>query len=245
MLACRFYIMVTLVFMAYIPMVSAQSSTPINEDFKNVAFPEFKQKVETLTGYRLFFKPEELDSFRVNIAAENIRLPELLTKIFANTSFRFSIDTEKNVFIQSKISIQTSLPKDFFNITIVDNDSLDAEGFFPEPQEARKELSSLQNKIYEIGNKQSSVKKDRATIAGYIRNSKTGESFTGAMVFTDTPYIAVVTDQFGYYTISLPTGRHILQVNSLGMKAARRQVILYSDGKLNVDLETLYPVLKM
>lgn len=244
MFACRFYIMVTLVFLAYIPMVSAQSSTPINEDFKNIPFPEFKQKVEPLTGFRLFFKPEELDSFMVNIAAENIRLPELLTKIFANTPFRFSIDNEKNVFIQSKISIQTSLPKDFFNTTIVDNDSSDAEGFLPEPQESRKELNSLQNKIYEIGNKQNSVKKDKATIAGYIRNSKTGESFTGAMVFTDTPYIAVVTDQFGYYNISLPTGRHVLQVNSLGMKAARRQVIIYSDGKLNVDLEDSIPSLK-
>ncbi|RYF95864.1 MAG: TonB-dependent receptor, partial [Chitinophagaceae bacterium] len=92
--------------------------------------------------------------------------------------------------------------------------------------------------------KQTPLKKERATLAGYIRNSKTGESFTGAMVYTDTPYIAVVTDQFGYYAISLPTGRQTVHVNSLGMKAARRQIMLFSDGKLNIDLEDSVPSLK-
>src|SRR5690606_7992663 len=47
----------------------------------------------------------------------------------------------------------------------------------------------------------------------------------------------VATDQFGYYSITLPKGRHELKIASVGMKSTKRQIALYSDGKLNVELK--------
>ncbi|MGZ8524991.1 MAG: TonB-dependent receptor [Chitinophagaceae bacterium] len=226
-------------------MISAQSSKRVSEDFRNTLFPEFVFKVEAITDCHFYFKSEELDTFKVNINAENFLLSELLTRVFANTTFHFAIDGENNVFINARFAIQTSLPKDFFNSAKAGIDSLDTdkEPFFEPSNEIRK-LASRENKLYEIGIKQNAIKKERATIAGYVRDGKTGESFSGAMVYTDTPYIAAITNQFGYYNISLPIGRHVLQVNSLGMKASMRQVMLYSDGKLNFDLQDSVPSLK-
>ena len=241
----RLYILLTLGYLLQTNQVSGQSDKRISEDFRNVLFPEFVQRIETITGYHFYYKPSQLDSFNVNIKADNISLPDILSKIFAGTSFHFSLDKENNVFINSKYTIQTDLPNDFFNTKKTVIDTFDTSKIPPfESLTDKKARAGSENKLYEIGTKQNAATKGKATIAGYIRHGKTGESFTGAMVYTDTPYIAATTDQFGYYSISLPSGRYVLQVNSPGMKTARRQVMLYSDGKLDVDLEDSIPSLK-
>jgi hypothetical protein len=239
------YIVIAIGLLLYVPAASAQSAKRISGDFSNSSFPAFVQKVEIITGYHFYFTHEELDSFKVTIKAEDILLPDLLTKIFANTRFRFAIDAENNVFINTKLAIQTTLPEDFFNNKQTSIDSSDnSKAFFLEQSDDKTNPLSQELKLYEIGLKQNITRKEKATIAGYVRDSRTGESFSGAMVFTDTPYVAAVTDQFGYYNISLPAGRYVLQVSSLGMKAASRQVMLYSDGKLNFELEDSIPSLK-
>src|SRR5690606_37778037 len=99
----------------------------------------------------------------------------------------------------------------------------------------------VENMLFEIGIKGNDERTDKAIVSGFVRNSKTGESFTGAIVYTDPPYVAVVTDQFGYYSIGLKKGRHLMNVSSLGMKLARRQILLHGDGTLNIDLEDSVP----
>jgi hypothetical protein len=47
----------------------------------------------------------------------------------------------------------------------------------------------------------------------------------------------VATDQYGYYSLSLTRGRYILNIQNIGMKDTRRQIILYNDGKLNIDMQ--------
>ena len=66
----------------------------------------------------------------------------------------------------------------------------------------------------------------------------------GARISVDTLAINKATDQFGYYTLTLPRGRHIIRISSAGMKDTRRQVMVYSDGKLNIELEEFVASLK-
>lgn len=239
---CYLYGLLTLVSLANLSYTCAQDARVINHEFRDVPFPEFSKTIKSITGYRLYYRPQELDTFRVNIMAENILLPDLLRKIFDSTTIRFSIDNQDNVFLYSKFVIQTTLPEDFFNTSGAVPDT--GQLVFMEDNAPVMQTMNRENKLYEIGMKENAGRKEKATVAGYIRNNKTGESFTGAMVFTDTPYVAVVTDQFGYYNISLPKGRHLLQVSSIGMKLARRHIVLYSDGTLDIELEDSVPSLK-
>jgi len=74
-------------------------------------------------------------------------------------------------------------------------------------------------------------------LAGYIKDSKTGEPVGGASVYIDKPRIGASTDQYGFYSISLPKGRHILNIQSIGMRDVKRQIVLYSNGNMDVDLQ--------
>ena len=102
----------------------------------------------------------------------------------------------------------------------------------------------LENKIFEIGTKSNTITKGRSTISGYIRDEKTGEPITGAFINVDSSRTGVLTDQYGYFTLNLNRGQHVLYINSVGMETTRRTVILYSDGKLNIELKDYIPSLK-
>jgi len=39
-------------------------------------------------------------------------------------------------------------------------------------------------------------------------------------------------------SLSLPKGRFVINIQSLGMKDTKRQVQLYGDGKLNIDMQS-------
>lgn len=103
-------------------------------------------------------------------------------------------------------------------------------------QRAQVKTSALDaNKIIEIGSADNLSPKNTVTLAGYVKDSKTGESIIGATVSADDS-VNVYTDQFGYYALTLPRGRHELVVSSAGMNDERRRIELNENGKLDVEL---------
>ncbi|NCU05240.1 MAG: TonB-dependent receptor, partial [Chitinophagaceae bacterium] len=104
--------------------------------------------------------------------------------------------------------------------------------------------AALENKLYEVGDKNAANRQTTVTIAGYVRDAKTGEPVAGASVYINRSGFGATTDQYGYYSLSLPKGRHVLFIQSLGMSDTRRQVLLHGDGKLNIDLLSKVMTLK-
>jgi outer membrane receptor protein involved in Fe transport len=98
-------------------------------------------------------------------------------------------------------------------------------------------VATTENKIYEIGIKTNNIQPGSATISGYLKEAKSGESVVGASIYVSNTTTKVVTDQFGYYTIKLPRGRQTLVVHGFGLTDTRRQIILYTDGRLNIEMQ--------
>jgi hypothetical protein len=84
----------------------------------------------------------------------------------------------------------------------------------------------------------------KALLSGYIRDNKTGESISGVVISVDSMGIVVSSDQYGYYSIVLPVGRHILKISSAGMKEARRQLIVSDNGQLDIEMQEAVTTLK-
>ncbi|MBC7849870.1 MAG: TonB-dependent receptor [Chitinophagaceae bacterium] len=221
----------------------AQKSDLITGNFESVRFYYFARTIESTTSYHFFYDPTTLDSLTVNTKANNSPLADLLTDILKPTNLHFAIDKSGNVFIaDKKFKIQTNLPDNLFAVT-------KPTTTIPIPEEAETESqqkinTSEENKLFEIGPKTSQPFSGSATLAGYIKDSKSGEGLLGASVYLDSSSIGVVTDQFGYFSLTLPRGRHQLRITSTGMKATKRQIVLHSDGRLNVEMREDIPTLK-
>ena len=223
----------------------AQAGKLISGHFDRYPFPSFVRDIEAGSPYHFYYDPAELDSFRVTAIADQLSLSQLLELLFKNSLIHYAIDTTGRVFITSRFIISTGLPAGFFAAS--QTAGIDTGKAFSGEEElpAKEKLKvSPENKLYEIGTRGPKSGQGSATLAGYVRDSKSGEAIIGASVYVDTPAIGVVTDQYGYYSINLPRGRHVLKISSAGMKDTRRQIIVYSDGKLPIELQEYVASLK-
>src|SRR6478609_2376179 len=218
-----------LVGVATLPL-SAQDDKPITADFKDLKFDEFVNQVEKSTSYHFFYNPQWTDSLKINLSVIRKTLPEILDEMFQSTDLRYAIDKKSSVYISLGQSLMTDLPFDFFGDGAGTRKNNDQEYSIYEEVEKTKE-----EKLYTLGFKGANSK-PTGNIAGYVRSAKTGEGVIGASVFIENPLIGVATDQFGYFSITLPKGRHELIIKSLEMKSTKRQVLLLSDGKLDIEL---------
>ncbi|GAA4400946.1 carboxypeptidase-like regulatory domain-containing protein [Nibrella viscosa] len=215
------------------PTAAQDKTEPLlNGEFTNERFSSFVRTVEANTPYRFFFNPGEVDSLRVTLRADRQTVPAMLRQIFANTSFAYAIDSRRRVYVTLDAPIRTELPIGFFQRGVdAGTDSLLAL-----TGNRRKQVEP-EDKLYDIGRPTSPIRPGRATIAGHVRNVASGEPIIGAAVYIDNPRIGTTTDQFGYYSMTLPRGRHDLKIRSIGLKDTRRRIVLYNDGKLDLELE--------
>ncbi|MBN8577096.1 MAG: TonB-dependent receptor [Cytophagales bacterium] len=210
----------------------AQDLEPkISGSFINQKFSTFVTSVEQQSNFRFYFNPSQVDSLVVNLTANRNSLAEILTEIFKNTELKYVIDRQLNVYITFRTPLIAELPGYFFSRDINATETPEqGVNKFTEAEKVRTES------VIVIGTRGANSK-PTATVAGYIRNSKSGESLVGATVMIEKPLIGAVTDGNGYYSITLPKGAHILKVNSLGMKGVGKSIVLHSDGRLSIDME--------
>lgn len=215
----------------------AQDKDLISADFYQSGLEEVAKQIEAQTDYRVFFDKSKLDSVKFTLKAQQVHLNSLLDKLFANTGLAFSIDRNKNIFITKGTALALNLPQGYWH---------GSEPPKPEIVSAKgnKEIvqpvvvsSTIENKIIEIGNSSGSLKGGRASIAGYVRNAESGEELSGVTITVENSRVTVTSDQFGYFSLLLPPGRYIIDFTYMGMFDTKRQVRLFSDGKLDVDMK--------
>lgn len=224
-------------------MVNAQTSVRISGKFDSVSATSFFRQIEERAPYFFYYDSTQLDSVVVNVTAQDLTLNDLLKQAFQNSDIQFAIDAQNRVFITKKITLITSLPPNFFKPT--DSlQSVDHTQALTSSKAGNKRNTILENRIYEVGIKTNTIKQGKATVSGYVRNIKTGEPVINASVFVDSLNRNVVSDQNGYYSLALPTGRYKLNVQSLGMDDENYNVVVYGDGALDFELKEHVALLK-
>ena len=225
----------------------------ISVNFQQATIGQFVTELEAKTGYHFYYNPIQFDSLKVSVEANNKSIEMVLDMAFKNTEFHYAITGQHQVFLTRGRAIETKLPDGFFggksgavqpanqpasiatNTTVAD---------FTDEKERKIPEATTENKLYEIGTKTNTIQPGKATLSGYIRDGKSGESVVGASIYVTNTKTGVATDQFGYFTIVLPKGRQILSVRGIGMRDTRRQIILYADGKLIIEMQEQITSLK-
>jgi hypothetical protein len=214
-------------------IANGQSHPRISATFSGTTFEEFVQNIEKQTKYRFFYDKRWTDSLAVSVQAQSALLPQVLTEVFSGTDLHFAIDTENRVFITRERQILAQLPPEFTGESPGARQSVAFD--FSEYEKKEKQLKLAETRVHNIGRNTGSVE-GSATIAGNVLDLESGEPLIGASVFVENPTIGITTDQFGYYALTLPKGRHELKIQSIGMKSTSRLVMLYSNGRLDIEM---------
>ena len=230
-------ILITILLLSTSQNIFCQEKRNISGSFQGYTFTRLVEQLEPSTGYTFYFDPAETDSLLINIQVTNVSLRQLLDQVFKGTRLHYAIDDKGRVFVTNRTTIRTALPPGFFQ----KNTNTDTTQFLAadddKPAVNQKLSGSEDNQLFDIGDKTKRSSASRVTIAGYIRDVATGEAIPGAFLNVDTPALSATTDQFGYYSFTLPRGRHTIRITSQGMTPAKRQIILHNEGRLDINLK--------
>ncbi len=227
------------------PALHAQKNAQnlISATFHDAPIQEFVEEIEAQTDYFFYYDISLFDSLRFNFTVNKEPLSAVMDRAFANTSFNYAIGPHDEVFLTKEALIQTNLTATLDSLK-GKHRAYHVEVEEDQNQNAKFKIAALENKLFQIGANSANNGSANALISGYVRDAKTGEPIAGASIYTDKPRVGVSSDQYGYYAISLPKGRRILNIQSIGMKDTRRQINLLGDGKMNIDLEGQVMMLK-
>lgn len=211
----------------------------INANFQQANIGQVVSDLETKTGFHFYYEQAVFDSLRVTLQVESKPLETVLDLAFKGTDFHYAI-AQRQVFLTKGREIKTELAAGVIEtqpgaVPVVKQTTTVAD--YTADKEKKIPEATTENKLYEIGTKTNVIQPGNAVLSGYIRDIKSGEAVTGASIYVANSKTGVATDQFGYFTITLPKGRQVLNVRGLGMRDTRRQIMLYSDGKLIIEMQ--------
>lgn len=224
--------------------LQAQNTPLISVDFKQADIQQFTAELESKTGYHFYYDNLQFDSLRITLQVNQKPLITVLQQAFVNTKYHFAITASHEVFLTKDRELQTALAAGYYNGNVNETATQTVTDFTTIGAEKKVTEATTENKVYEIGIKTNTIKGGNVTLAGYVRDIKSGEAIAGAGISVANSKIGTATNQFGYFAISVPRGRNTLIIKALSMQDARRQLVVYSDGNLNIDLREQVYTLK-
>lgn len=215
----------------------------ISVNFQQANIEQVVKDLESKTGYHFYYNPPQFDSLKVTVEASGKTLEAILNMAFEKTDFHYTI-RDQFVFLTKGRQVSATLAPGFFNTEPSTAPATAAVTDYTEEKQAKVPEATTENKLYTIGIRTNTIKPGNSTLAGYVRNIKTGEAIIGASIYNPDNKLGTATDQFGYYSLTMPRGRITLIIKGLGMKDTRRRIVLYSDGKLNIEMQEQVTSLK-
>ena len=205
----------------------AQQQVSVRLDNRPMA--ELFDAIEKQTNYRIYCAIEVSDSLMVSVNETNAEPLRLIRQALQNTLFQVSVFQDAVYIIENRTLI-TALPESFYgNTPVVTNTVM--------PVFERETKATSETLIYAIGNPNATPPATGVIMTGVVTNFKNGEPMPGITLMLEDPLVGTTTDGFGFYSIRLPPGRRELVIRGVGMKDSRRQLMLFSDGKLDIELE--------
>lgn len=202
---------------------------------ESARFSDFIRLLESQTDYYFYYDPARFDSLSLDLDVADLTFTEVLDVVFKGSEFEYAVDKNKRVFITEGQAVITRLSKNLFNPNAPqDEDPVIYTGV--DQAATEKLLSAAESKLYEIGVRTHRVVQGNSSISGYVRNAVNGEPVIGAALFIEKPMIGTTTDELGYFKLTIPRGKHQVKVKSFGMRETSRNIFLYSDGKLDIEM---------
>jgi hypothetical protein len=217
-----------------------QQNPKLNINFQAVSMEQMLRELQIQTNYHFYYDAKKNGDLKITVQGSDLSLETVLGIAFKNTDYHYAI-INRQIFITKGRGIETEL------LTNLNNNAHQAtaqgvkaganslEYVDDKGQPVLK--ATLENKVYDIGIRTNTIVPGRSLITGYVHNIKTGEPLSGISVSREDVNVGVNTDQFGYFSITLPRGQNTLAIRGVGMRTTHRQIMLFGDGKLNIELQ--------
>lgn len=74
------------------------------------------------------------------------------------------------------------------------------------------------------------------TLSGYVTDAKSGESIFGAKVFIPSIKKGALTNNYGFYSLTAPSGKYVVEFRLSGVQTKKKEITLNSDVRYDMEL---------
>ncbi len=208
----------------------------ISGDFQDLPLSTFLETLEKEYPVQFFYDTSATRDLRVTAQFREMALEKCLESVLYKQRLNFHVMKNNRIIIYPGPSLRPLFP-DREQFRIVHKEAS------PEEQDSREALNRKQFEIYNIGIP-GGTSTGFATLSGQLSSFETGEPVEGGNIVIPATQQGVISNQDGSFHIRLPVGNHTIQFSSLDMHPSKRTINLYSDGRLDVVLETKYNLLE-
>ena len=197
-------------------------------EMKMVSTDSLVNYLRTLDKGKLYFRKDADDKTLLTVKSPASRFFEAAMNEIRSKGYSVSV-YDGAWFVLRGSGLVCDLPAGYFSNEATDQDVI------PEYTDDRELIARFQNKVYEIGDKMKQRTKGSGFVKGYIRNISNGEAIPGVAVISGNSY--VLTDNYGYYCLSLPVGENVISLSGYSLDPMELKLLVYGDGELDVMMK--------
>lgn len=196
--------------------------------------------IENQSEYHFMYLSSWIDGKYTILDRDYPTIESFLDHLIINTQINYFIK-ENVIYLTENFHIETELTPGLFgdeeygNIDISNDDG--GHIFSRDLQTASGILDENKTAVQFIGNRKEADWNENSFLMGEVTDKKTGEPLPGVTVQIKDSFKGVTTDFNGNYKLAIPTGLNNLLFSFIGMAPLEKNVMIYSDGNLNVALE--------
>ncbi|MBQ8874251.1 MAG: TonB-dependent receptor plug domain-containing protein [Bacteroides sp.] len=199
--------------------LAAQTQGAVSDSISIISLME---QVEQATSYKIYTNISK--PFMVK-KQEGTASLEQLKEALSGTFWQVNVFGNR-VFVMQNLNLRANLPKTWTDDTQDEHQGVRVT-----------EVLTSENKVYEIGDKFRPSKAKKIKLTGQVIDFKTNSPAVGIHVIRRDPWTAATTDVDGRFEIELAPGYNVLELQGISVKDARRQLMLYADADVRIELE--------
>lgn len=215
--------------------VGAQEEYRLSGSYKGLSFTDFVSRVESILPVRFFYRDEWVVDLKLGDYPGCETLPCILDNLFSRTSLYYFIEESGNIVITNNYAVK--IP----GALTVKGKNFISPGEYNGFGENREMAG---NASVEIGNPADKNKRGNVILSGYITNSDTKEPLPGVTVYIQKLSAGTFSNEYGYYSLTVPRGIHLLRFSSIGMGEKTMSISLNGTGEMNVEMSSVVIPLK-
>ncbi len=213
-------------FFLFIGTVEGQTilDTRISAVYEEYKVKEILQSLESDYSVRFFFKEEQLPNEEYTFRFESENLGVVLNQLLEDTKLGYFLYRNYGIIIASKELITQEYSAEYYRV-------------LKNRQNLADSIEQNKDKRLVIGEIEKLDPSGKANIGGVLLDAETEQPIVGATVQWPALELGTTTDQDGRFNIRIPAGEHTLTVDYIGYESVTREVIVQSDGMLELLMD--------
>ena len=226
----------TIILLVFFSAVMTAQDYPLSLQFSDILFRDLADTVEKTVPVKIYYSDKWVDTLYIDVNSRGETLSSLFDKSLLNTGFSFFITDDNKLILSKGSRIKTNFSRELQDYLRKRVSVPDTVRYVQSSDIDEEATINDEYKIFRIGSPSALKKSETAFLSGTVKEVETGEPFAGTVVYVEKLKAGVVTNNAGYYSLELPKGQFVVEYRMVGMKTVKRNIMIYSDGMLDVGL---------